>query len=156
MKGWACQAAGFSAARAAIPRERQATPHSRCAGERSPLRHDAAHKKTFDNAKAVCDLRKDISRSNGRLGRGILQQRIYPFVGRGRMCRHKGGVAALWRKVAGKSSFPFVQLVDARQTLQTFAERGRSASAYYLAGAVKSRGSNANGVIAVALDNRCM
>ena len=43
--------------------------------------------------------------------------------GGGRMCRHKGGVAALWREVAGKRSFPVEQLADARQTLQAFAER---------------------------------
>ena len=43
--------------------------------------------------------------------------------GGGRMCRHKGGVAALWRDVAGKRSFPVEQLADARQTLLAFVER---------------------------------
>ena len=42
--------------------------------------------------------------------------------GGGRMCRHKDGVAALWRAVAGKRRFPVGQLADARQTLQAFAE----------------------------------
>jgi len=42
--------------------------------------------------------------------------------GGGRMCRHKGGVAALWKAAAGKRSFPVAQLTDARQTLQAFAE----------------------------------
>lgn len=42
--------------------------------------------------------------------------------GGGRMCRHKGGVAALWKAVAGKRRFPVGQLADARQTLQALAE----------------------------------
>lgn len=42
--------------------------------------------------------------------------------GGGRMCRRKGGVATLWKAVAGKRRFPVGQLMEARQTLQAFAE----------------------------------
>ena len=56
-------------------------------------------------------------------GDGFCASEFTHLWGGGRMCRHKQGVAGLWKSMEGAKVLPVRLLANARQTLQEFVGR---------------------------------